>query len=202
MDWLWYVLLIVLQLAGLVLNLLGMPGLWVMVGATGVFAWVTWHQGYVGVVSLIVLLLLAIAAEIVEFIAGSAGAKKAGASKLGMFGAVVGGVIGAILGTFIPVPVVGTIVGACAGSFLGSMGIEWYRRGDVSHSVRVGWGAAKGRFFGILAKTGFGLAILLITLVVAFPYGGKTRAATNPLFTPPPATVPATQPASRPASFL
>lgn len=199
MDVLWYLLLIVLQLTGLVLNILGLPGLWVMVLSTGGFMWLTWDQQYVSIWTLVFLLVLAIAAEIVEFIAGSAGAAKAGGSKLGQVGAIIGGLVGALVGTAaLPIPVVGTIVGACAGSFIGSMGIEWYRRGDVDHSMRVGWGAAKGRFYGILAKTGFGLMILLVTILAAFPYGGRAAPPAPAAPTTAPATQPATQPTTTP----
>jgi uncharacterized protein YqgC (DUF456 family) len=194
MDWIWYLVLIVLQITGLTLNILGLPGLWVMVLSTGAYMWVTWEQGYVHVGTLIFLFVLAIAAEVVEFVAGSAGAAKAGGSKLGQFGAIIGGIVGAIVGTPI-FPVVGTIIGACLGSFIGSMAIEWYRRGELDHSMRVGWGAAKGRFYGILAKTGFGLLILLITMIAALPLGGTAAPApANPV---PPTTLPSTQPATQ-----
>src|SRR5438046_4943821 len=102
MDWVYYLLLIVVLLAGLVVTLFQMPGLWLMMAGTGIYAWITSGRGYLGWKSLLALFLLAIVAELVEFGAGSAGAKKAGASKLAMFGAVVGGVVGAIVGTFIP----------------------------------------------------------------------------------------------------
>jgi hypothetical protein len=35
--------------------------------------------------------------------------------------------------------------------------------------MKVGWGAAKGRFWGIAWKLAFGLAILMTTLCVAIP---------------------------------
>lgn len=205
MDWIWYIVLITLQITGLVLNILGMPGLWVMVLSTGAYMWITGDQQYVSIWTLVFLFVLAILAEIVEFLAGSAGAKKAGASALGQFGAVIGGVVGAIVGTIVlPVPVVGTVVGACLGSFLGSMAIEWYRRGELDHSMRVGWGAAKGRFYGILAKTGFGLVIFVITMIAAIPLWGVAQPASNPpplVPTTSPSTLPATQPATRPTTL-
>ncbi len=172
--WLYYFLLLIVQLAGLVVAIFQLPGLWVMLAGTGVFALLTRSHGYVSVTSILVLLGLAITAEIVEFVAGGAGAKKAGASKLGMTGAMVGGIVGAIVGTpMIPVPIVGTIVGAVVGSFLGAMAVELIRRREVGHSLRVGYGAAKGRLLGIGAKLTIGIIMLLITIVVAFPVGGR-----------------------------
>jgi hypothetical protein len=36
--------------------------------------------------------------------------------------------------------------------------------------MKVGWGAAKGRFWGIVWKLAFGVAIFLVTLCVAVPF--------------------------------
>lgn len=194
MDWLYYSILIVLQIVGLVLALFQMPGLWLMLAATGIYAWVTASQGYV-LWSLLWLLLLAILAEVVEFVAGGAGAKKAGASKLGMFAAMAGGIVGAILGTvFIPIPIVGTILGACIGSFLAAMGVEYGKRRDLDHSLRVGYGAAQGRFLGIVGKLGVGGVMLLVTVIAALPIGGRAkplpRTSASPVMTTMPATMP------------
>ena len=164
MPWLWYLLLLTVQLFGLLFTLLGLPGLWVMAAALAAYAWVTQFNRYVGWPGLIAVLALATLAEIMEFVAGSAGAKQAGGTRRAMIGAVVGALIGGFLFT-IPVPVLGTIFGAFVGAALVEMGIV----GDPTHSMKVGWGAAKGRFWGILWKLAFGLAILIVTLCVAIP---------------------------------
>jgi len=196
MDWVYYILLLVVQLAGLVLALFQMPGLWLMLAGTGIYMWVTYNRGYVSVSSLIILLLLTLLAEVVEFVAGGAGAKKAGASKLGMVAAMVGGILGALVGTIvIPIPVVGTIVGACVGSFICAMAVEYYKRDDVSHSLRVGWGAFKGRFWGIVGKLAIGVLMALVTMFVALPIGAPAPAA--PIA---PATMPSTLPTTLPAT--
>jgi hypothetical protein len=43
--------------------------------------------------------------------------------------------------------------------------------GDAGHAGRVGWGAAKGRFWGIVVKLVFGIIIFIFTAVAAFPIG-------------------------------
>ena len=53
---------------------------------------------------------LALLGEIIEFAAGAVGASRAGGSKTGAAGAIVGTLIGAVIGTFIPPPVIGTIL--------------------------------------------------------------------------------------------
>lgn len=195
LDWIYYLLLLILLVTGLFVNILGLPGLWLMVASYGAYAWATWDRGYVGLSSLITILVLALLAELVEFVAGAAGSKAAGGSKRGMAGAIIGGIVGGIVGTPI-FPLVGTIIGACLGSFAGAFLIEVAIGRSHDESWKIGIGAAKGRFWGIIAKSGFGVAMLIVALYVAFPAGATTAAA--PIGLPGPATSPftATQPAS------
>jgi hypothetical protein len=74
-DWLYYVLLALVLLTGLLLNLFGLPGNWLMLLAVAGYAWLTGWR-YVGWISLVVLLVVAVAAEVVEFFAAGAGAKR------------------------------------------------------------------------------------------------------------------------------
>lgn len=169
-DWLWYVLLMALaQIVGLFLNLLGLPGLWVMLAAAGIYAFVT-HLLHIGWPGLIAMFLLAVAAEIVEFVAGAAGSKKAGGTKRGMLGAIVGALIGGVFGTGF-LPIIGTLVGAILGAFVGAAIVELLIRQDVEHSLRVGIGAAKGRFWGTVFKSAFGIAMMIIALWAGWPRG-------------------------------
>ncbi len=173
LDWLYYILLILILLAGLFINILGLPGLWLMLAAAGIYAWVT-AGAFMGWGTLIALLVLALLAELAEFIAGAAGSKAAGGSKRGMAGAIVGGLVGGILGTPIPIPIVGTIVGACLGAFVGAFIVERSIGRDTNESLQIGFGAAKGRFFGIVFKLAFGCAMLIVAAWMALPLGGKT----------------------------
>lgn len=168
MAWIWYLLLIVVQCIGIFFTVLGLPGLWLMVAALAGFAWITKFGHYVGWPELITAIALAALAEVMEFVAGSAGAKKAGASRRGMIGAMIGALVGGFLFS-IPVPILGTIFGVCFGAFVGAAIVEMGVVGDAGHAGRVGWGAAKGRFWGIVIKLVFGVVILIVTAVAAFP---------------------------------
>lgn len=168
MPWLWYILLVVVQVLGLFLTLLSLPGIWVMVAALVGFGWLTGWDVYVGWPGAGTAVGLAVVAEVLEFAAGSAGAKKAGGSKRAMLGAVIGGLIGGFLFS-LPLPIIGTIFGVCLGCFLGATLVEVGIGKDPDHATRVGWGAAKGRFWGTVIKLAFGVIILLLSLIVAFP---------------------------------
>lgn len=171
LHWTYYLCLLLLQLLGLALTLVGLPGIWLMVAAVGGYAWLTVWDQYVGWPGLLTVLILAILSEVAEFVAGAAGSASAGGTKRAMVGAIVGGFIGAIaLTPFIPIPIVGTIAGACIGAFVGAFGVELAIHREVELSTRVGWGAAKGRLWGTLLKLAFGVVILLVTILVAIPW--------------------------------
>lgn len=176
MDWLLYISLAGVLVLGLFLNIIGLPGLWLMVAAHAAYAWATYPR-IAGWESLVALLSLALAAELAEFLAGAAGSKTAGGRMRSAVGAILGGVVGGIVGQiFIPIPIVGAILGACLGSFAGAAALEsTHARPDVETTAmhwdrarRVGWGAFKGRFVGILLKTAFGIVMLVVSLWTAW----------------------------------
>ena len=145
MDWVYYAVLIILLLAGLFINLLGLPGFWVMVASALGYAWLT-HWRHVGWPALVRMLVLAPDRRRPGILRRlSAGAKKAGGSKRGMVGGLVGGLLGAIFLSVVPIPGVAQLVGAdhrhvhrrrrCRSDG---------RQSDVDHSVQIGIGAAKG----------------------------------------------------------
>lgn len=194
MDWVYYIALFALLLTGLFVNLLGLPGLWLMLASSAAYAWATGWNRHVGWQSLAALLVLAIIAEIVEFAAGSAGAKKAGGSVRGMIGAVIGGLLGGFFLTFlVPVPILGTIVGVCVGTFLGAWAVELLVGKEMDQSLKIGVGAAKGRLVGTLLKSMFGGAMLVVAMITAWPTGASpTGASPTGAITAPPASPPGT----------
>jgi len=110
---------------------------------------------YVGSGTLIILALLCVAAVALDFIAGALGAKRSGASRA----AVIGALLGAILGLFLfPLGLIfGPFVGAMIGEL--STGRPWQQ------ASRAGWGATIGMLIGIVAKLVIGL--IMITLFIS-----------------------------------
>jgi hypothetical protein len=191
LEWSYYVLLLIVLIAGWLANILGLPGLWLMLLGHIIYTWATGWDHYTGWTAISVLFVLAVAAEVIEFVAGAAGSKSAGGTKRGMMGAIVGGLAGGIVGSIvIPIPIAGTIVGAVAGSFAGAAVIEKMIHPDNGRAFRIGVGAAKGRLAGIIIKSGVGFVMAAVSLVAAVPLG------------PPPPIIPASQPTSLPASLL
>jgi uncharacterized protein YqgC (DUF456 family) len=155
------------------LVMLGLPGTWILIllaaglqigdgywrsGDVHTFSW--WTLG--------AATALALVGELVEFVAGVAGAKKAGASRRGMVGALVGGVAGAIVGAAL-LAGIGAIPGGFVGSALGAI------VGELSHphmtlesSLKPAGGAAVGRLAGTLMKLAIALVVWVGLAVAAF----------------------------------
>jgi len=165
--WIEYILLILISVAGLGLVAVTLPGLWVMTAAAAVYALMT-REFSLGHRTLIALFLLSVAAEILELTAGGAAARKAGGGRRASLGALVGGIVGGIVGSFV-LPLVLTLVGICIGAFIGAAALELLGGGETVHSFKVGWGAAKGRFFGVVLKMAIGVVMLLMILIAGFP---------------------------------
>jgi len=193
MIWLVFLLLAAVLLAGLYITLLNAPGLWIMVLATLLYAWLT-HFAYVGWKSLAVIFLLAGIAEVIDTLASGAAAKRAGAGKAGVFGAIIGGILGGIFLTVsVPIIGVGTILGVCLGTFIGALVGEMAAGTELGRSLRAGVGAVKGRLVGMFTKLLFGCVILGIVLWLAMPLPWRNRKAAampaSPAITAHPTTV-------------
>jgi len=153
----------------------GLPGSWILLGLAVVVElldryWLpegdrqTFNWWLLGT-----CLLLAALGELLEFAAGALGAKTAGSSKYGVWGALIGGIVGAIAGIFIPVPIVGSLIGALLGSFAGAVVGElvWQKRA-LKDSLAPATGAAIGRVLGTLSKVPIALAIWLALAISVF----------------------------------
>jgi uncharacterized protein YqgC (DUF456 family) len=171
MDWVWYLLLTALLVAGLFLQILTLPGIWLMVGSAGVYALVT-HGQYIGLWTLLVLFGMGVISEIVEAMAGGAGARRAGGSGRAAWGALIGGIAGAIFSS-IPLPIIGTIAGACLGAFAGALAMEFTVHGETKRSVLVGVGAGVGKFAGLMGKLIFAGLVMAIALAMGLPLGRR-----------------------------
>jgi uncharacterized protein YqgC (DUF456 family) len=166
-------LLIVILLTSWGLTLLGLPGNWLMVVVTAVYAYSVPAQSRasLGWKVVVTLLVLAVLGEIVELLAAAAGTARAGGSRRGAALALLGSLLGAVLGLFVgtPVPVVGSIaaslllagLGAMGGAILGEV---WAGR-NLDASWRVGQRAFWGRLLGTLGKMLLGA--VMVALVVA-----------------------------------
>jgi uncharacterized protein len=142
LDILWYVLasaLIVVGLAGAMVPVLpGIPfifaGIWLIAGVDGYrHLGVWWLLGIAGVGAVGLTL---------DLLAGALGAKRVGASKQAVCGALAGTVIGLLFG----------LPGLLLGPFFGAMLGELAAGNSILRSTHVGVGAWFGLIFGAIIK--------------------------------------------------
>lgn len=176
-GYLWAALLLILNTVAWLLTLLSLPGNWLILLFTALFAWLLPEQpDGVGVSWTIVgvLLVLAVIGEIVEFLAGAAGAAKLGGSRravaLSVIGAIVGSIGGALIG--VPIPIVGPIIGAVGGGGLGAFagayaGESWKGR-LAEERMAISKAALVGRLLGTLGKLLIGVVMVIVAAVDAF----------------------------------
>ncbi len=154
-DILWWLLSIVLIIGGLAGTVLpALPGTALILAGIVLGAWI---DGFVrvGSTTLIVITVIAVIAWVLDYVAGLLGAKKAGASRQAIIGAMIGTVVGLFMGVvgvlFMP------LVGAAIGEFIAIK--------DQRQALRVGVATWLGIMAGLLAKVV--LAFVMIGLFVA-----------------------------------
>lgn len=147
---LWYLLaaaLIIIGLLGTILPVL--PGLPVMFAGMWLAAWVDGYE-HITFTTLAVLGLLVLASIGVDLLSSIVGAKRAGASGKGLFGAGLGGVVGLFFG--LPGLIAGPLLGAAAGEM--AHGRDWQQ------ASRIGVGTWVGLLLGAILKLALAFAML------------------------------------------
>lgn len=156
-DWmglgLWIVAaaLIIIGLAGTIIPAL--PGIPMIFAGAWVAAWIG-HFEHIGWVTLTLLAILTVLGLVVDWVAQTMGAKKAGASKYGLAGTVVGTVIGMFMG------IVGIFLMPLVGAFVG----EIIARRDVRVATNVGWATWIGMLAGTVLKLALSFTMIGIVL--------------------------------------
>ncbi len=146
---LWYILAVVLVLVGIAGTILpALPGIPLVFAGMLLAAWagdfeqVGW--GWLSVLGLLTVLSFAI-----DFLATAMGAKRVGASRLALLGAVIGTFAGLAMG------IVGVFIGPFVGALLGELA---HRRAlgreDMGQAAKVGIGTWVGIVVGTVLKLG------------------------------------------------
>ncbi len=153
-------LLVVVGLLGIVLPAL--PGIPLMFAGMLLAAWAGDFQR-IGVVPLSVLGVLTALSLLADFWATAVGAKRVGASRTAIVGAVAGTFIGMFFG--LPGIFAGPFVGALAGELLARRAIS---REDLGQATRVGFGTWLGIALGIALKLMLAFAMIAVFALAWF----------------------------------
>jgi uncharacterized protein YqgC (DUF456 family) len=147
--------IVIIGLAGLVLP--AIPGAPLVFVGLLLAAWAE-DFVYVGVWTIVILAVLALLTFAVDLWATMFGAKKFGASKR----AVIGAIIGAVAGIFLGFP------GVLFGPFIGAVVGELSARRGLQQAARAGIGATIGLVLGAAIKIALAFSMIGIFLVARF----------------------------------
>lgn len=150
-----YILLGILALAGLVLTVINLPGIWLIFGATLVAGIMDNFQNLTPII-LVILFFLCLASTFADNIAAALGAKKFGGTGWGMAGAVIGGIVGMFIGG-----IWGIFLGPLAGAVLFEM---LFAKKDMTTSLKAGWGTFIGILVSMILKLGLSVGIIIFTI--------------------------------------
>jgi uncharacterized protein YqgC (DUF456 family) len=154
---LYYVLAVVLMLVGVAGTVLpALPGLPLVFAGMLLAAWAGDFE-QVGGWTMVVLALLTLLSLGIDFMATALGAKRVGASKPALIGAVLGTFAGLLFG------IVGVFVGPFVGALLGEL--AWLRGvggRELGKATKVGLGTWLGIVVGTILK--LGLAFVMVGL--------------------------------------
>lgn len=140
-------ILVAIGIAGTILPAL--PGLPLVFAGMLLGAWAGGFE-YVGIPMLVLLGVLTALSLVVDFWATALGAKRVGASRKAIAGAVIGTFVGIFFGP----------IGLLAGPFAGALAGELLHGRDVGRATRVGFGTWLGVVFGTVLKLALGFTML------------------------------------------
>lgn len=150
--WIIAVCLMVVGFAGTIVPMI--PGLPLIFAGAWLAAFID-HYDKIGVVTLVILAVLTVIGIVIDWVAQTMGAQKAGATKLGILGSLIGTVVGIFTGLWglIFMPLLGAAIG------------EFIDHQDMLRSGKVGFATWLGMMIGIVIK--LGLAFTMIGVVIA-----------------------------------
>ncbi|PZR72633.1 MAG: DUF456 domain-containing protein [Chthoniobacterales bacterium] len=151
MELIWWLVAIVVMAIGLIGTVLPVvPGTAIILAAAIVHRIALGPEKSLAWWNIAALVLLTLISYAVEYASGYFGAKRFGATKWGVFGAVAGGIVG----LFFPFPglLVGPVVGAIAGELVAGK--------RLVKAGRAGWGTLLGNLAGMLIKMIIGLVMV------------------------------------------
>jgi len=160
MELFWWLFTIVLFAVGLVGTVLPIiPGTTIILAAAVIHRMMVGAEESISWRSIAVLVLLTLATNALDFLGAYFGAKYFGATKWGMFGAVLGALAALFFG------IVGLFVGPVIGAIMG----EFIAGKKMIAAGRAGWGSLLGNLAGMIGKLMIALVMITIFLMTVPP---------------------------------
>jgi uncharacterized protein YqgC (DUF456 family) len=155
MELFWWFVAVVLFAVGLIGTVLPVfPGTIIILAGALLHRIILGPDKSVGWRTIVVLVLLTVASYALDFLSGYFGARFFGATRWGMFGALLGALVGIFFG------IAGLFVGPVIGAILG----EFIAGKRMIDAGRAGWGSLLGNLAAMVGK----LLIALVMIAVFF----------------------------------
>ena len=155
MELFWWFFTIVLFAVGLIGTVAPvLPGTTIILAAAVIHRIMLGPEKSIGWGTITILVMLTLAVYALDFLSGYFGARYFGATKWGMFGALLGALIGIFFG--IAGLFVGPVIGAVAGEFIAGK--------RMIDAGRAGWGSLLGNLGAMIGK----LFIALVMIAIFF----------------------------------
>lgn len=160
------IIVVLAGIIGIALTILTLPGIWfAILVAVACEIWRGGGQGeFISWWTLGAAFGIGVVAEVLELVASAVGSTKMGGTKRGAIGSLIGAIVGAIAGTPF-LPPVGIILGGAVGAGAGALLLERHGRMSWKGSMKVGTGAAAGRFVATLTKMGLASVVAVVLSV-------------------------------------
>ncbi|HEY7001226.1 MAG TPA: DUF456 family protein [Candidatus Udaeobacter sp.] len=156
MELFWWSMAVILFAIGLIGTVLPVfPGTIIILAGALLHRMMLGPAKSIGWTTIAILVVLTLTAYALDFLSGYFGARYFGATKWGMFGALLGAIIGIFFG--VPGLFVGPVIGTVAGEFIAGK-----RTIDVG---RAGWGSLLGNLAAMMGKLVIGLVMITIFFV-------------------------------------
>jgi uncharacterized protein len=160
MELFWWFFTVVLFAVGLIGTVLPVfPGTIIILAGAIIHHVMLGPEKSIGWRIIAVLVLLTLATYALDFLSGYFGAKYFGATRWGMFGAIIGALIGIFFG------IVGLFVGPVVGAILG----EFIAGKRMIDAGRAGWGSLLGSLGAMVGKLAIALAMIAIFFLTVPP---------------------------------
>ena len=153
---------ILVLFAGIFVTVFGLPGTVIILADVFVYALVTGFDP-IGFKVILALTVIAVVAEAADFSLGMIGAARYGASRKGVWAALIGSLAGAAVATPLFTGV-GTLLGIFLGGFAGVFLVEYMEQRKLKPAFRASYGAVLGKVGGILIKGLLSVLMVMITL--------------------------------------
>jgi uncharacterized protein len=160
MELFWWFFTVALFAVGLIGTVLPVfPGAIIILASAIIHRVMLGPEKSIGWWTIGVLVLLTLATYALDFLSGYFGAKYFGATRWGMFGAIIGALIGIFFG------IVGLFIGPIIGAILG----EFIAGKRMIDAGRAGWGSLLGSLGAMIGKLVIALAMIAIFFMTAPP---------------------------------